>query len=170
MASNIRLFGNIFKNSIITARCRHQTLTPSRLRLVKFSSTNKDFDSITLDPASYDKVCTETLDSLCYYFEEITEGATNLGATDVTYGDGVLTVCLGDEHGTYVINRQSPNKQIWLSSPTSGPKRYDFVGPHKDKGKWIYKHTGETLHDLLQKEIKTIITEDVDFSKLPYSK
>jgi len=30
--------------------------------------------------------------------------------------DGVLTVKLG-EHGTYVINKQAPNRQMWLSSP-----------------------------------------------------
>ena len=30
---------------------------------------------------------------------------------------GVLTLKLG-QHGTYVINKQPPNKQIWLSSPT----------------------------------------------------
>jgi hypothetical protein len=29
---------------------------------------------------------------------------------------GVLTLDLG-QHGTYVINKQPPNKQIWLSSP-----------------------------------------------------
>jgi frataxin-like iron-binding protein CyaY len=29
---------------------------------------------------------------------------------------GVLTLKLG-ELGTYVINKQSPNKQIWMSSP-----------------------------------------------------
>lgn len=29
---------------------------------------------------------------------------------------GVLTLKLG-LHGTYVINKQPPNKQIWLSSP-----------------------------------------------------
>lgn len=31
---------------------------------------------------------------------------------------GVLTLKLGDK-GTYVINKQPPNKQIWLSSPIS---------------------------------------------------
>lgn len=35
---------------------------------------------------------------------------------------GVMTIDLGD-HGTYVINKQAPNKQIWLSSPVSGPIR-----------------------------------------------
>lgn len=32
---------------------------------------------------------------------------------------GVLTVKLPYGHGTYVVNKQPPNKQIWLSSPTS---------------------------------------------------
>ena len=40
---------------------------------------------------------------------------------------GVLTVRLGD-FGTYVINKQTPNRQIWMSSPLSGPVRYDW-GP-----------------------------------------
>ena len=35
---------------------------------------------------------------------------------------GVLTLNLGS-HGTYVINKQAPNKQIWVSSPVSGPVR-----------------------------------------------
>lgn len=31
--------------------------------------------------------------------------------------DGVLTLHLGGSQGTYVINKQTPNQQIWLSSP-----------------------------------------------------
>jgi len=30
--------------------------------------------------------------------------------------DGVLTIKLGGK-GTYVINKQSPNQQLWFSSP-----------------------------------------------------
>jgi hypothetical protein len=30
---------------------------------------------------------------------------------------GVLTVHLGADRGTFVINKQTPNRQIWLSSP-----------------------------------------------------
>lgn len=76
------------------------------------------------------------------------------------FQDGVLTVFLGPSYGTYVINRQTPNKQIWLSSPTSGPKRYDLI--LKNGGYWIYKHDGVTLHKLLQDEISKIVSE-VDF-------
>lgn len=77
----------------------------------------------------------------------------------------------GDPYGTYVINRQSPNKQIWLSSPTSGPKRYDFVkGNSETEGYWVYKHDGIILHELLQTEIHIIAKQMVEFKSLPYSK
>ncbi|XP_037028709.1 frataxin homolog, mitochondrial-like [Bradysia coprophila] len=85
--------------------------------------------------------------------------------------DFVLTVNFGNTHGTYVINRQSPNRQIWLSSPTSGPKRYDFVPSNAIKdaseGYWLYKHDGITLHELLQKEIRLIVKREVEFLNLP---
>ena len=64
-------------------------------------------------------------------------------------------------NGTYVINKQPPNKQIWLSSPLSGPKRYDWIvigeGMHQKQesgvGDWIYMRDGSTLNELLRKEI-----------------
>ena len=28
-----------------------------------------------------------------------------------------MTVVLGEPHGTYVFNKQTPNRQIWWSSP-----------------------------------------------------
>ncbi|XP_039961488.1 frataxin homolog, mitochondrial [Bactrocera neohumeralis] len=139
-----------------------------------FGSTTEsknDTNATLVDSNTYERVCSETLDALCDYFEELTENAQNLSSCDVTYGDGVLTVKFGNEYGTYVINRQTPNKQIWLSSPTSGPKRYDFVSTEGQWGRWIYKHSGECLHDLLQRELRKILTEqDFDFSQLPYGK
>ena len=57
--------------------------------------------------------------------------------------------------GTYVINKQPPNKQIWLSSPVSGPKRYDYVSMAEDKGsgEWVYLRDGTTMSGLLEEEI-----------------
>ena len=48
-----------------------------------------------------------------------------MSESDVSLASGVLTVVIPD-HGTYVINKQSPNRQIWLSSPVSGPARYNL--------------------------------------------
>jgi frataxin len=39
---------------------------------------------------------------------------------------GVLNITY-PPNGTYVLNKQPPNKQIWLSSPISGPKRFDWT-------------------------------------------
>ena len=63
--------------------------------------------------------------------------------------------------GTYVINKQPPNKQIWLSSPISGPKRFDWcvLGESQaDKegtavGQWIYTRDGSSLNGLMQEEL-----------------
>lgn len=124
----------------------------------KFSQNCNEFD--------YHKVCDETLDSLCEYFEDLVENSAHLTAADVTYGDGVLTVNFGAPHGVYVINRQTPNKQIWLSSPTSGPRRYDF---ESSKKAWIYRHTQESLHQLLQSEISKIVRQEVNFYQCAFS-
>jgi len=79
---------------------------------------------------------------------------------DVEYSAGVLTLVFPPA-GTYVLNKQPPNKQIWLSSPISGPKRYDWVisgeGMHDKEGSgsgdWVYLRDGSTLSDLIRKEI-----------------
>lgn len=52
---------------------------------------------------------------------------------DVEYADGVLNLVVG-ACGTFVLNKQSPNKQIWLSSPVSGPLRYNLCTA---TGTWV---------------------------------
>ncbi|XP_033326404.2 frataxin [Megalopta genalis] len=136
--------------------------------IAHFSSTAHSGQGYSTDteltPVLFEKVTNETLDSLTEYFDELIENSAHLTEADVSYGDGVLTVKFGKTYGTYVINRQTPNKQIWLSSPKSGPKRYDFVN-----GKWIYKHDGMTLHDLLNDEIPAIIMNPTCFEKCSFS-
>ncbi|XP_029162704.1 frataxin homolog, mitochondrial [Nylanderia fulva] len=132
--------------------------------LNNFSSDTEYSTEYVLSPVEYERICDETLDSLSEYFEELVEAAAHLPDADVSYGDGVLTVIFGDPHGTYVINRQTPNKQIWLSSPKSGPKRYNFIN-----GQWIYKHDGKTLHELLNKEIPAIVRHQACFDKCSFS-
>lgn len=77
---------------------------------------------------------------------------------------------LGKAYGTYVINKQTPNKQIWLSSPRSGPKRFDYVpsASGSEHGYWIYKHTGVVLHELLDKEMAEIVSAQTGFQQLPF--
>jgi len=123
-----------------------------RARLL--SSTPSGIDEITYTP-----LVNETLESLGDKFSELIEDHSAFEGADVTLSDGVLTVNLGAEFGIYVINKQSPNKQIWLSSPISGPQRFDFVrgGSEGSSGvtqdSWIYSHSGQSLHQVLDREI-----------------
>ena len=60
-----------------------------------------------------------------------------------------------------MLNKQPPNRQIWVSSPVSGPKRYDWVvggegeggGDGKVDGEWVYLRDGSTLGELLEREV-----------------
>ncbi|PMD45758.1 Frataxin [Hyaloscypha variabilis F] len=97
------------------------------------------------------------LNALIEKLEELQEETEEV---DVEYSAGVLTLSF-PPNGTYVINKQPPNKQIWLSSPTTGPKRYDYVvlseGQDSKEGTgkadWIYLRDGSTLTELLHTEV-----------------
>ncbi|MCJ1297462.1 Mitochondrial chaperone Frataxin [Hypocenomyce scalaris] len=86
---------------------------------------------------------------------------------DCEYSAGVLTLQFPPA-GTYVLNKQPPNKQIWLSSPISGPKRYDYVikgeGQHEKQGsgqgEWVYLRDGTTLTGLLRRELGVEVASD----------
>ncbi|XP_058683109.1 frataxin, mitochondrial [Poecile atricapillus] len=121
-------------------------------------------DTSSLDETTYEKLAEETLDSLADFFEDLTDKPFTPEDYDVSLGSGVLTIKLGGDMGTYVINKQTPNRQIWLSSPTSGPKRYDWTGRN-----WVYSHDRVSLHELLSKEFSTALKTKLDLSSLIYS-
>ncbi|KIM54210.1 hypothetical protein SCLCIDRAFT_137257, partial [Scleroderma citrinum Foug A] len=79
---------------------------------------------------------------------------------EVDYHGGVLTLNLG-LHGTYVINKQPPNQQIWLSSPISGPKRYDYVPTSDD---WRYSRDGQELGALMECELSDTLERKVSLN------
>ncbi|CAL1674728.1 unnamed protein product [Lasius platythorax] len=154
--------GYVNLNSTHFSKRNPRALLQSSLK--HFSSDTEYSTEYALSSVQYERICDETLDSLTECFEELIEAAAHLSDADVSYGDGVLTVIFGEPYGTYVINRQTPNKQIWLSSPKSGPKRYDFIN-----GRWIYKHDGKTLHELLNSEIPAIVRNQACFDKCSFS-
>ncbi|XP_074585204.1 frataxin, mitochondrial [Curcuma longa] len=72
----------------------------------------------------FHRLADETIHDLLEKFEEYGD-AVHLDGYEIDYGNHVLTLNLGTL-GTYVINKQTPNRQIWLSSPVSGPSRFDW--------------------------------------------
>lgn len=73
--------------------------------------------------------------------------------------DGVLTIGLGS-HGTYVLNKQAPNQQIWSSSPISGPARYDWTGDA-----WVYRRSGAEMFDQLSNELSQLFARAVSLRR-----
>lgn len=60
--------------------------------------------------------------------------------------DNVISVDIPNK-GTFVINRQPPKKEIWLSSPVSGPYHFKC----RDT-KWV-DNQGNSLFKVINKEI-----------------
>ncbi|PKC74565.1 Frataxin [Rhizophagus irregularis] len=112
-----------------------------------------------LSQDTYHRLSEIALEYLLEYFENL-DDRLNISAFDVEYSSGVLTLKCGTS-GVYVLNKQPPNKQIWLSSPISGPKRYDFDSKHK---KWFYHRDNSTLDGLLNEELSTVFGAKIDIS------
>nr|XP_056707792.1 frataxin, mitochondrial-like [Euleptes europaea] len=134
------------------------------VQLTCLRSVGMLIDKSSLDETTYEKLVEETLESLVDFFEDLADKHFIPEDYDVSFGAGVLTIKLGGNMGTYVINKQTPNKQIWLSSPISGPKRYDWTGEN-----WVYSHDGASLHELLAKELSTALKTKLDLSTLAYA-
>jgi len=105
------------------------------------------------------------LDAVVGRAEELQEKREDV---DVEYSAGVLSITF-PPNGTYVLNKQPANKQIWLSSPITGPKRFDWViagegMQHKEgtaTGDWMYLRDGTSLTELLRQELGiTVVAEE----------
>jgi len=126
-----------------------------------------------ISDAEYHEIADQYLDTLVLALEELSEKASD--GVEVEFSAGVLTVT-HPKSGTYVLNKQPPNKQIWLSSPVSGPKRFDWVisgaGQHEKEdstidagddgsgGRWVYLRDGTQLSELLKKELGVEVTKE----------
>jgi frataxin len=71
--------------------------------------------------ARYNDCCDQFLDHVMQVVEERDSPLVN----DVDCSAGVLTI--DTKNGTFIINKQAPKLQLWLSSPISGAHHYDMV-------------------------------------------
>lgn len=101
----------------------------------------------------YHNISNEYLEGL---FDELEVLGEEHHQIDVELAQGVMTLTVAPGK-TYVINKQPPNKQIWWSSPISGPKRFDLI-----EGQWTTLRDGSKLTDLLAEELLLELGIDVD--------
>ncbi|KAG9452617.1 hypothetical protein H6P81_005521 [Aristolochia fimbriata] len=117
-----------------------------------------DYSSL-LQEGEFHRLADSTLNDLQEKLEEYGD-SVQIDGYDVDYGNQVLTVKLGTL-GTYVLNKQTPNRQIWLSSPISGPSRFDW---DQSSQTWVYRRTKASLLPLLETELERLCGEPVELS------
>ncbi|WBW75012.1 mitochondrial [2Fe-2S] cluster assembly frataxin Fxn1 [Schizosaccharomyces osmophilus] len=111
-----------------------------------------------LSDLEYHRIADDTLEVFNNTFEDLLEESGRRDY-DIEYSSGVLTLNLGD-HGTYVINKQPPAHQVWLSSPLSGPKHYEWSS---NKKAWKSTRDDSTMCDILAKEIGNAFSKNIEF-------
>lgn len=122
---------------------QHQFIHPFPCRQVMYT---RRFQT----EASFHDTADNTLDIIQDKVEEFFEDniVGDMLVPEVNVASGVLTLTM-PPHGTWIVNKQTPNRQIWWSSPISGPRRYewdvdydvennddDIIGI--DGGTWVY--------------------------------
>ncbi|KAI6222760.1 Ferroxidase [Aphelenchoides besseyi] len=125
-------------------------------RLFSIDARNYGTQPTELTESEFDRQAERLLHQLTDFFDQLPDRVRTHADYDVSYSMGVLTVVIDPNVGTYVINKQTPNRQIWLSSPKSGPKRYDWID-----NKWVYAHDGVPLLELLESEFASTFSVDV---------
>ena len=78
---------------------------------------------------------------------------------EVEYSSGVLNVAVGTI-GTFVLNKQAPNLQLWLSSPITGPLRYNYC---QVTASWLNSRDDHRLFDRLADDFETLSGKRPDF-------
>ncbi|OBA25549.1 Frataxin [Hanseniaspora valbyensis NRRL Y-1626] len=143
--NNIRQFSNI-NNKLLLQK---SFIASNKISSNTYGEKIPD-NIINLTQELYDKKADSFLIELNDSLEEISEIDQDF-IKNIDSNQGVLQFEI-ENVGTYVINKQPPNKQIWLSSPISGPFRFDYDSLIND---WVsLRDHGETkLLNLLNKEI-----------------
>mmetsp|Transcript_14142 Transcript_14142/g.23696 ORF Transcript_14142/g.23696 Transcript_14142/m.23696 type:complete len:190 (+) Transcript_14142:3-572(+) len=113
--------------------------------------------SFTVSEEDYPELVDEVMEIL---EESLDDDA--LPFDDVNFSSGVMSIVTRD-HGVWIINKHSASRQIWLSSPKSGPNKFEYS---PEQGKWISEREDRTrMHDLLVSEISDILGREFKFTQ-----
>ena len=71
---------------------------------------------------------------------------------EVDLSGGILTIEL-ESGAKYIVNKQAPNREIWLASPVSGGWHFAHAGGDGGPGNWRSTKDGTSLAALLAQEL-----------------
>ena len=110
---------------------------------------NTEPSTILMSETKFHELADHTLDAIQQLLGPL---ENELDAADISYSQGVLNIDLGVS-GFWVINKQTPNRQLWWSSPLSGPRRYEFNDRGAGISAWRATADGIDLLTQLQREM-----------------
>jgi frataxin len=101
---------------------------------------------MTLDEATFHQRADETIERMISALDDA------IGDTaDVELQGGIATIALSNGK-SYIVNKNAPNCEIWLASPTSGGWHFAW---DQSKNAWISTRAPySALTDLLAREIE----------------
>ena len=110
-------------------------------------------DEYSWSEAEFKNSASRTLEDLLDAVEESAELRVG-DEFDAEFSGDVLNLRFGAGRGTYVLNLQTPNRQIWMSSPVSGPWRFHY---DPTKREWRSTRSGQSLHEMLDRELYELV-------------
>ena len=84
---------------------------------------------------------------------------------NIELNDNILTIDLNNNK-TYILNINKINKQLWLSSPFSGPKRFEY---DRKTNQWLDINNYKiNLYKILNNEFNNLIKQNnlISYKKL----
>ena len=123
------------------------------------NNSNRNNSTQPLDAQIYHKVADETMQLLLTQLEKFADLNPKLDM-DVECAAGVLELDIDHGKSRFVLNKQAPNLQLWLSSPIRGPLRYDF--DTKD-AVWYNNRDRHLLLPCFAEDIEQITNEKFNF-------
>ncbi len=101
-------------------------------------------------PVSDNNFETHAENALQAVFEQV-DGALG-DQLEVDLDGGILSIELASG-GQYIINKQAPNRELWMSSPVSGAKHFYF---DEETENWVGTRSDGIFFDILSDELTQI--------------
>jgi len=82
---------------------------------------------------------------------------------EMSYSDGVLKIYEPNQSRTWVLNKHGATRQIWLSSPLTGPSKYNFHRNLNEKRWRNERDTYLSLYDKMKRDFEDALGIDPEF-------
>ena len=142
--------------------------TPATMQVRWANSTGSVAGMEGYKSADYNNAADETLEVIHDALDDVAEGGGGGDKIEeVSLSAGVLEI--DTTEGKFVLNKQAPKHQVWLSSPISGPWHFDMVKDEAGVVSWLCDRPEQRhldLYSVLKDEFAQITGTTVAFANV----